>query len=385
MSYLMNNYQPLDIEFVKGSGCWLFDANGDKYLDAISGIGVVGLGHCHKNITKAIQKQASKLIHTSNCYRITNQENLGKKLCTIAGMDKVFFANSGAEANEAAIKITRLYAYNNNIKKPIILTANKSFHGRTMATLSATGNPKIQNGFTPLLDTFIYINFNDINAIKSHSKNPDIVALMLEPVQGESGVIIPNKNYLNEVAQVCKNNNWLLILDEVQTGMGRTGKMFCHQYNNITPDILTLAKGLGNGVPISACLAKNKIANVFQKNSHGSTFGGNPLVCQAALTVISTIEKDNILKNVNQIGQYLLTNLKIKLKKSKKVVEIRALGLMLAIELNQECLILAKLSLEQKLLINITGRTIRILPPLIIKKHEADIIINTLCTLINKL
>ncbi|MDC9715479.1 MAG: aspartate aminotransferase family protein [Gammaproteobacteria bacterium] len=384
MSYLMSNYAPLEVTFVKGEGCYLTDTKGDKYLDALSGVGVVGLGHCHPNITKAIQTQVAELLHTSNWYHIAHQETLAKKLCELSNMDGAFFANSGAEANEAAIKIARLHAHANHIDNPVILTAKQSFHGRTMATLSATGNEKVQAGFSPLVSEFIHIDFNDISAIKAHTDNKNIVAVMLEPIQGESGVIVPADDYLNQVQAICQANNWLLILDEVQTGIGRTGKLFAHQHNHITPDVLTLAKGLGNGVPIGACLAKGKAATLFTPGTHGSTFGGNPLVCKTALSVLDTIEKDKILDNVVQMGEYLVTNLQSKLTPDK-VVEIRSKGLMIAIQLNQDCTELLNAALKKKLLINITGRSIRLLPPLIINQVEADNIIIILDELLDAL
>ena len=381
----MSNYLPLDVTFIKGNGCYLTDDKGDQYLDALCGVGVTGLGHSHPEITKAIQSQAQQLLHTSNWYHIAHQETLAEVLCKLSNMDNAFFGNSGAEANEAAIKIARLHAQTNNIDSPIILTATQSFHGRTMATLSATGNPKVQAGFSPLLSEFIHVEFNNINAIQQHKENNNIVAVMLEPIQGESGVIIPNDDYLNQVQEICQKNNWLLILDEVQTGIGRTGKMFAHQYNNITPDILTLAKGLGNGVPISACLAKGKAAKLLTPGTHGSTFGGNPLVCRTALTVLEVIKQDNILDNVNQMSDYISTGFTQALKNVKTVKEIRAKGLMIAIELDQDCSQLLQLALDNKLLINITGQSIRLLPPLILNKDQADTIIKTVCTLIKSL
>lgn len=383
MSYLMSNYAPLDVTFVKGEGCTLTSTQGEQYLDALSGVGVVGLGHCHPNITTAIQSQAGELLHTSNWYHIQHQETLAKKLCTLAKMDNAFFGNSGAEANEAAIKIARLHARANNIDTPIILTANQSFHGRTMATLSATGNPKVQAGFSPLVSDFIYVDFDDVDAIKAHIGNVNIVAVMLEPIQGESGVIVPADDYLNQVQNICQTNNWLLILDEVQTGIGRTGKLFAHQYNNITPDVLTLAKGLGNGVPIGACLAKGKAAELLTVGTHGSTFGGNPLVSKTALAVLEVIEKENILDNVTAMSDYLSAGLQ-KLS-SDKITQIRIKGLMIAIELNQDCTELLNAALQKHLLINITGRSIRLLPPLILNTNEADIIINTIDELLGAL
>ncbi len=383
MSYLMSNYAPLEVAFIKGQGCYLTNTKGQQYLDALSGVGVVGLGHCHPDITTAIQSQAAELLHTSNWYHIQHQETLAEKLCTLANMDRAFFGNSGAEANEAAIKITRLHAHANNIDNPIILTAKQSFHGRTMATLSATGNPKVQSGFSPLVSEFIHIDFDDIDAVKAYSDNTDVVAVMLEPIQGESGVIVPADDYINQVQSICQTNNWLLILDEVQTGIGRTGKMFAHQYNDITPDILTLAKGLGNGVPIGACLAKGKAAKLLTVGTHGSTFGGNPLVCKTALTVLEVIERDKILKNVSVMSDYLLAGLQA--LSSDKIIEIRIKGLMIAIQLNQNCAGLLNAALQKHLLINITGNSIRLLPPLILNQNEADIIINTLGELIGEL
>lgn len=383
MSYLMSNYAPLEVSFVKGQGCYLTDTEGQQHLDALSGVGVVGLGHCHPDITSAIQAQAATLLHTSNWYHIAHQETLAEKLCQLSAMDAAFFANSGAEANEAAIKITRLHAHANNIDNPIILTANQSFHGRTMATLSATGNVKVQAGFSPLVSTFIHIDFNDVDAIKAHTANANVVAVMLEPIQGESGVNVPADDYLNQVQAICQANNWLLILDEVQTGIGRTGKMFAHQYNNITPDVLTLAKGLGNGVPIGACLAKGKAAKLLTVGTHGSTFGGNPLVCKTALTVLEVIERDNILANVVAMSAYLLT--KLQALSTDKIVEIRIKGLMIAIQFNRDCADLLNAALKKHLLINITGNSIRLLPPLILNQNEADSIINTLGELIGEL
>ena len=386
MSNLMSNYSPLDVTFTNGSGCWLTDTEGEQYFDALSGIGVVNLGHCHPAITQSIIEQSRELLHTSNVYRIENQERLAERLCKLANMDKAFFANSGAEANEAAIKIARLYARSKNIINPIILTANKSFHGRTMATLSATGNSKVQAGFSPLMSEFIHVDFDDIDAIKKYNENKDIVAVMVEPIQGEAGVIIPQGDYLNKVKSVCDENDWLFILDEVQSGMGRTGKLFAHQYNNLTPDILCLAKGLGNGVPIGACLAKGKASEMLIYGSHGSTFGGNPLVTRVALSVLDVFENDSILDNVNEMSQYLEVQLKSKLVDCKVVKEIRIKGLMIGIELDGnsiDCSKLVQKALDDKLLINITGNSIRMLPPLIISKEEVNILINMITKLIN--
>jgi len=386
MSNLMSNYLPLDVTFVSGNGCWLTDKSGKQYLDALSGVGVVNLGHCHPGITESIVVQAETLLHTSNWYHIEHQEALAERLCSVANMDNVFFANSGAEANEAAIKIARLFAQQKGIYEPVIISANESFHGRTMATLSATGNSKIQEGFSPLLSEFIHVEFDDIEAISKHTSNGNVVAVMLEPIQGEAGVVIPEPEYLNKVKSLCEKNDWLLILDEVQTGMGRTGKMFAHQYNNITPDLLTLAKGLGNGVPIGACLAKGRAAKLFTAGKHGSTFGGNPLVSKVALSVLDVIENDSVLANVGKMSQYIQTKLENELSDIPAVLSVRIKGLMIGIGLDDKLIDTTKLlqkALDDQLLINIAGSSIRLLPPLIITSDEVDILINKIVQLIN--
>jgi len=386
MSNLMSNYSPLDVTFTKGSGCWLTDTSGKKYFDALSGVGVVNLGHCHPKITQSIIDQSQKLLHTSNWYHIEHQEELAVRLCKLANMDKVFFSNSGAEANEAAIKIARLFARQKGIDMPVILTAKESFHGRTMATLSATGSSKVQAGFSPLMSEFIHVDFDDVDAINQYSDNKNIVAVMLEPIQGEAGVIIPQQDYLNQVKAVCEENDWLFILDEVQSGMGRTGKLFAHQYNELTPDVLCLAKGLGNGVPIGACLAKGMAAEMLIAGTHGSTFGGNPLVCKVALSVLDVIEEDAILDNVNAMSNYIKDQLKKNLEGCSAVIQIRVKGLMLGIGLDEniiDCTQLLQKALEDELLINIAGNSIRMLPPLIISQQEVDILIKKIIKLIN--
>jgi acetylornithine aminotransferase len=382
----MSNYSPLDITFNKGSGCWLTDTSGKKYFDALSGVGVVNLGHCHPKITQSIIEQSQELLHTSNLYRIEHQEELAVRLCKLAKMDKVFFSNSGAEANEAAIKIARLFARQKGIDMPVILTAKESFHGRTMATLSATGSSKVQAGFSPLMSEFIHVDFDDVEAINQYSVNKNIVAVMLEPIQGEAGVIIPQHDYLNKVKVICEENDWLFILDEVQSGMGRTGKLFAHQYNDLTPDVLCLAKGLGNGVPIGACLAKGRAAEMLIAGTHGSTFGGNPLVCKVALSVLDVIEEDRILDNVNAMSNYINNQLKKYLEACSAVIQIRVKGLMIGIGLDEniiDCTQLLQKALEDELLINITGNSIRMLPPLIITQQEVDILIKKIIKLIN--
>ena len=382
----MSNYSPLEVTFVKGEGCWLTDTKGDQYLDALSGIGVVNLGHCHPVITKNLIDQSQQLLHTSNVYRIGNQEKLAKELCTLAKMDKVFFSNSGAEANEAAIKIVRLFARSKDIEKPVILTANQGFHGRTMATLSATGQSKVQAGFAPLMSEFIHVNYDDIEAISDYQSNANVVAVMVEPIQGEAGIIIPKNDYLNKVQEVCNKNGWLLILDGVQSCMGRTGKLFAHEHNQITPDILCLAKGLGNGVPIGACLAKGLASKMLTPGTHGSTFGGNPLVTSAALGVLDVFQNTNVLENVNKMSEYFRSEFDNKIKNNIAVKELRIKGLMIGIGLDSniiDCSQLVKKALKDNLLINVTGTTIRMLPPLIITKEEIDILISKLIKLIS--
>lgn len=386
MSNLMSNYSPLEVTFVKGEGCWLTDTKGDQYLDALSGIGVVNLGHCHPVITKNLINQSQQLLHTSNVYRIGNQEKLAKELCTLAKMDKVFFSNSGAEANEAAIKIVRLFARSKDIEKPVILTANQGFHGRTMATLSATGQSKVQAGFAPLMSEFIHVNYDDIEAISDYQSNANVVAVMVEPIQGEAGIIIPKNDYLNKVQEVCNKNGWLLILDGVQSCMGRTGKLFAHEHNQITPDILCLAKGLGNGVPIGACLAKGVASKMLTPGTHGSTFGGNPLVTSAALGVLDVFQNTNVLENVIKISEYFRSEFDNKIKNNIAVKELRIKGLMIGIGLDSniiDCSQLVKKALKDNLLINVTGTSIRMLPPLIITKEEIDILISKLIKLIS--
>ncbi|RLA19146.1 MAG: aspartate aminotransferase family protein, partial [Gammaproteobacteria bacterium] len=293
--HIMPTYARLPVTFKEGKGCWLTDDQGNRYLDALSGIAVCGLGHAHPAVTEAICSQASKLVHTSNLYSIDLQEKLADKLAALSGMDNLFFCNSGAEANEAAIKIARLYGHNRSLDVPKIIVMENSFHGRTLSTLSATGNPKVQEGFTPLVEGFIRVPYNDVEAIKLAAQNhSDIVAILVEPVQGESGVRIPKTDYLNQLREICDQQQWLLMLDEVQTGIGRSGKFFAYQHNNILPDVCTLAKGLGNGVPIGACMAQGIASTILTAGTHGSTFGGNPLVCSAALAVLETMESQSL-------------------------------------------------------------------------------------------
>ena len=383
-SALMSNYQPLSIEFVKGSGAWLMDTQGERYLDALSGIAVCGLGHAHPAVQEAIADQAANLIHTSNLYRIPLQEKLAKKLVQHSGMEKVFFGNSGAEANEAAIKLARLYASNKKIVNPVIVVMEKSFHGRTMATLSATGNAKVHKGFDPLVEGFRHIPYNDIDGLNAlANEDLNIVAVMVEPILGEGGVVIPDAGYLKAIRTFCDQHDCLMMVDEIQTGMCRTGKWFAFQHEDVMPDVMTLAKALGNGVPIGACLARGEAANLFQPGNHGSTFVGNPLASRAALAVIEILEDDDLAQRAEKLGNRLLDGLKQALKDVHGIKEIRGNGLMLGIELEEDAPDLVALALKEKLLINVTaGNVIRLLPVLVMSDSEADQIVATLSKLL---
>lgn len=382
----MNTYQRLPVTFVKGSGVWLWDDEGNRYLDALSGIAVCGLGHCHPVLAKALSHQAETLMHTSNLYHIENQELLAERLALLSGMDKVFFCNSGAEANEAAIKLARLYGHNKGIELPTIIVMEKSFHGRTMATLTATGNRKAQAGFEPLLTGFVRVPYDDLAAVEQiATNNKNIVAVLVETYQGEGGVNIPQVNYLDGLRQLCNQNNWLLMLDEVQCGIGRTGKWFAFQHSNSSPDVITLAKGLGSGVPIGACIAKGPAAEVFKPGNHASTFGGNPLVCKAALTTLDVIEQDQLMQNAISMGNLMRNRFKEKLANWSDVIKIRGQGLMLGIELPIACGELVKEALAVKLLINVTSeKVVRLLPALVITQTEAEQIVDMTSSIIDR-
>jgi acetylornithine/N-succinyldiaminopimelate aminotransferase len=383
---LMSTYKRLPVSFVRGEGAWLWDDNDKQYLDALSGIAVCSLGHANGRVAEAICEQSRRLLHTSNLYGIANQEQLGEALCRIAGMDKVFFGNSGAEANEAAIKIARLYGHNKGVSTPTILVTEGSFHGRTLATLTATGNQKIQAGFEPLVPGFVRVPYNDIDAIEqAAANNPEIVAVLLEPIQGEGGINIPDSDYLERVRTLCDQHDWLMMLDEIQTGMCRTGKWFAHQHGNSVPDVMSVAKALGNGMPIGACLARGKAAEVLQPGTHGTTFGGNPLACAAGLAVIQEMEVNDLAANAMIKGERLLQGLREALAGCDMVSDIRGRGLMLGVELKQPCGELVQQALEQGLLINVTAeKVIRLLPPLIIEPGKIDRIVDTVATLIKQ-
>ncbi len=379
MNYLMKNYKPIDISFDYGKGCYLYTQEKEKYLDALSGIGVCCIGHAHNEITKVINQQSKKLIHVSNLFNIKNQQVLANKLCKISGMNSAFFCNSGSEANETALKLARLHANNKKLKNPKIIIFDKSWHGRTIATLSATGNKSVQAGFKPLISGFVKCQLNDMKAVKKVINKNNVSAVILETIQGEGGIRIAEDKFLKEIRKITSQKDILLIVDEVQTGMGRTGKWFSYQHANIKPDIVTCAKGLGNGVPIGACLGNKKASNLFTPGSHGSTFGGNPLVCSVSSKVIDVIEKNKLCKQSENIGNYLINEIKNKVQDLSVVKEVRGKGLMIGIEINIKNSNIVKDCLDKKLILNLTSENvIRLLPPLILKKSEANFIAKTL-------
>ncbi len=380
---IMPTYGRLDVAFVKGEGCWVTDENGKRYLDALGGIAVNVLGHAHPAVAKTISEQAATLVHTSNLYRIPAQEALAKKLAQVSGMTNMFFGNSGAEANECAIKIARMYGHKRNVENPCVIVAEAAFHGRTLATLTATGNRKVQAGFEPLVKGFVRVPFNDVDAIKRVAEqNKEIVAVMVEPIQGEGGIHIPDDDYLKKLRDLCDTNEWLLILDEIQTGNGRTGTFFYYQQTGILPDVVTLAKGLGNGVPIGVCLASGPAANVLGAGNHGSTFGGNPFCCAVGLTVVNEIIEKNLAARATELGERMMNRFRERLGHLNNVKAIRGKGLMIGIELDSPCGDLVGKALEKGLLINVTAeRVIRLLPPLTISDAEAD----QMCDMVSEL
>lgn len=380
---LMNTYGHRDLTLVRGQGCRVWDDKGNEYLDSFAGIAVCGLGHCHPVVTKAIADQASRLLHTSNWYNLLPPQQAAEKLRSISGLDRVFFANSGAEANEAAIKIARKVGNGRGVATPTIVTMHNAFHGRTLATLTATGGAKIGNGFQPLVEGFRQVPFNDITAVEALSNDPNIVAVMLEPIQGEGGIRIADSEYLGQLRTLCDRQRWLLILDEVQSGNGRSGCYFAYQHCDWTPDIVTTAKGLGNGIPIGACVAKGVAAEALQPGDHGSTYGGNPVACAAANAVMETILTDDLCRRATTMGQYLMDAFSAVFADKSSVVDIRQQGLLIGIELDHDGRYLVKKAAAKGLLINVTaGSVVRLLPPLIIGHSEADQIIGTLKELI---
>jgi len=386
MSHLMNTYARLPIAFSHGEGAWLWDTEGKRYLDGLAGIAVNTLGHAHPRFTAALTEQIGKLIHCSNIYQVQSQELLADKLCSLSNMQEVFFCNSGCEANEAAIKLARMYGHDKGIETPSIIVMEKSFHGRTLATLSATGNRKVQAGFEPLVSGFVRVPYNDLDAIHQVAQhNSQVVAVLVEPIQGEGGVRTLDIAYLQQLRNICNKENWLLMLDEVQCGMGRTGKWFAFQHTGILPDVMTLAKGLGSGVPIGACLAAGKAAGLFKPGNHGSTFGGNPLACVAGLTTLNIVEQDQLLAHADNLGRFIRQGIATALQSVNGVKEIRGQGMMIGIELDKPCSDLVKQALAQGLLINVTAdNVIRLLPPLVMSQNEAQQLLDILCPLIKE-
>lgn len=386
MSHLMNTYGRLPVAFSHGEGSWLYDLSGKRYLDALAGIAVSTLGHNHPRLVRAISEQAARVIHTSNLYGIPNQEALSDKLASVSAMDEVFFCNSGCEANEAAIKLARLYGNGRGIAEPCIIVMDQSFHGRTLATLSATGNKKVQIGFGPLVGGFLRAPFDDLAAVEQLAAGrTNIVAILVEPVQGEGGIHIAQQEYLQALRKLCDEREWLLMFDEVQCGIARTGKWFGHQHAGVKPDVMSLAKGLGSGVPIGACLAAGKAAGVFKPGNHGSTFGGNPLACAAALTTLAVIEEDDLLGNATAIGQAICSGFAKALEGVAGVVDIRGAGLMIGIELDRPCSVLVARALDAGYLINVTAdKVIRLLPPLNFSGADAATLVEGLTPLIKE-
>ena len=382
---LMSTYNRMDVTFVRGDGAELWDQNGRRYLDALSGIAVTGLGHAHPAVTEALCLQAGTLVHTSNLYRIEHQEALGASLSALSGLSHAFFCNSGAEANEAALKLARRYGNERGEHNATVIVAKGSFHGRTMATLSATGNPKVHAGFEPLLSGFVHVPYGDLAAVaQEFATNKSVVAVFVEPILGEGGVVIPPAGYLAGLAEICTANDALLMLDEIQTGMCRTGRWFAHQDEGIVPDVMTLAKGLGNGVPIGACLARGKAAEVLQPGTHGSTFGGNPLATRAALAVVETMETESIAKRAKSMGEFCLQEFSSRVSTNDLVRDIRGRGMMIGIELARPCADLVGKALEAGLLINVTADSvIRLLPPMIMSDDELGEMITIVCDLID--
>ena len=382
-SHLMHTYSPQPVAFARGEGAWLWDTQGRKYLDALAGIAVNGLGHGHPALVRAISEQAAKLIHTSNLFQVPEQEALAAKLCAVTGMDNVFFANSGAEANECAIKLARLHGHQRGVENAQIVVMEKAWHGRTLATLSATGSRKAQAGFEPLMGGFIRVPYDDVAAVERMAENPSIVAVLLEVLQGEGGIHVAHADYVRKLREICDRRQWLLMIDEVQSGMGRTGKWMAHQWTGVVPDVITLAKGLASGVPVGACLARGVAAKVFKPGNHGTTFGGGPLVCVAGLTTLEVIEKDGLMQRAGELGELIKGTLREALAGVAGVKDIRGMGLMLGVELDRPCGEIVKRGLEAGIVINVTAdRVIRLLPPLVLTDADAGELVTRLVDVI---
>lgn len=382
-THLMQTYSPQPVAFARGEGAWLWDTQGRRYLDGLAGIAVNGLGHNHPVLTRALCEQIAKIIHSSNLFIVPEQERAAEKVCAIANMDNAFFCNSGAEANEAAIKLARLHGHQRGVENPSIIVMEKAWHGRTLATLSATGSRKAQAGFEPLMGGFLRVPYNDFAAMERVADNASVVAVLMEALQGEGGIHVADATYLRKVRELCDKRQWLLMIDEVQSGIGRTGKWFAHQWSGIVPDVMPLAKGLGSGVPIGACLARGEAAKVFKPGNHGTTFGGGPLVSVAAITTLEVIEKEGLLANAARTGEILKSGLARELAGVAGVKEIRGMGLMLGIELDRPCGDIVRRALEAGLVTNVTAdKVIRLLPPLVIKEDEARQLVSILAPLV---
>ena len=380
----MNTYNRLPVAFERGEGVWLWDTAGKKYLDALAGIAVSGLGHAHPKLVRVIADQAAKLIHTSNIYEVPNQSALADRLAALSGMDESFFCSSGAEANEAAIKLARLYGHQNGIQSASIIVMEHAWHGRTLATLSATGNRKAQAGFEPLVPGFVRVPYNDAAAVKQAGEvNRNIVAVLVEVLQGEGGIYVADLEYVRFLRRICDEKGWLLMIDEVQSGVGRTGRWLAFQHAGIMPDVVTLAKGLGSGVPIGACVAAGRAKGVFKPGNHGSTFGGGPLACAAGLATLAAMEAEGLLDNATRMGELIRQGFRDALGGAPGVVDVRGMGLMIGIELDRPCGDLVKQALEAGLLINVTAeRVLRLLPPLIIREAEVRELVARLAPLV---
>jgi acetylornithine aminotransferase len=386
MSHLMNTYARLPVAFTHGQGAWLFDARGRRYLDALAGIAVSTLGHNHPRLVRAIAEQAGRMLHTSNLYQVHEQEALADRLAELAGMDEVFFCNSGCEANEAAIKLARMFGHNKGIELPNIVVFEKSFHGRTLATLSATGNRKVQAGFEPLVAGFVRLPFGDLEAVRHAAQNNrNIAAVLFEVIQGEGGINLGSTEFVRGLRALCDEQGWLMMCDEVQCGTGRTGRWFGFQQAGVVPDVATLAKGLGSGVPIGACLTAGRAAGLFKPGNHGSTFGGNPLACTAAMTTLSAIEEGGLLARARDLGARIREDFRVALADVPGVAAIRGDGLMIGIELDRPCGALVERALEHGLLINVTAeRVVRLLPPLVFTDEDAAHLVAGLAPLIRE-
>jgi acetylornithine aminotransferase len=385
-SHLMNTYARLPVAFARGEGVWLWGEDGRRYLDALAGIAVSGLGHAHPKLVRAIADQAAKVIHTSNLYEIPLQTQLADKICALSGMDEVFFCNSGAEANETAIKLARLYGHQHSVQNAAIIVMEHAWHGRTLATLSATGSRKAQAGFEPLVPGFIRVPYNDLQAVRHAAEaNRNIVAILVEVLQGEGGINVADRDYVRHLRELCDERKWLLMIDEVQSGLGRTGKWFAFQHAGILPDVMLLAKGLASGIPLGACAAAGPAAGVFKPGNHGSTFGGGPLACAAALATFSVMEEDGLVDHAARMGELVRAGLRDALAGQAGVVEIRGQGLMIGIELDRPCGELVKRALDAELLVNVTAdRVIRLLPPLVIREAEAKLLVERLAPLVRQ-